>query len=147
MGTSANAAGNHIIRFAEGKYPESPLHDNCHCKAEQIDNVTITAECPIEKFTGYIFDAIQNKGKKVLFEHWGFTITDSAFLKSEMEKQAHNAYLAGEYELGKLDSYGQRISIYVTLATKNGKQISFKTGWMTYPDGKILLTTPFGGKV
>jgi hypothetical protein len=36
--------------------------------------------------------------------------------------------------------------VIVTLATSNGKQATLKTGWMTYPDGKILLTTPFGGK-
>ncbi len=125
--------------------PESPLHENCHCKAERIDGVTVTAECPIEKFTGYVFDIIQNKGKKDLFESWGFTIADSASLKYEMEKQAYYAYLSGEYKLNKLDSYGQRIDIIVKLTGKNGKVLTFKTGWMTYPDGKILLTTPFGG--
>ena len=49
-------------------------------------------------------------------------------------------------QTGKLDSYGQRINIYVTLATSNGKQTTYKTGRMTYPDGKILLATPFGEK-
>lgn len=131
--------------FAEDKCPESPLHDNCHCKAERIDNITVTAECPIEKFTGYVFDKVQNKGKKALFESWGFTIADSVALKSEFEKQAYQAYLSGKYELNTLDPFGQRINIHVILTTNNGKQASFKTGWMTYPDGKILLTTPFGG--
>ena len=131
--------------FAKDKCPESPLHKNCHRKAERIENITVTAECPIEKFTGYIFDEGKNKGKKALFESWGFTIADSAKLESEIAKQAHRAYLLGEYELDKLDSYGQRINIYVILTTNNGKQISFKTGWMTYPNGKTILTTPFGG--
>ena len=68
-------------------------------------------------------------------------------LKAEMEKQANLAYLLGNYELNKLNSYGQRLNIKVTLIGKNGKSLSFKTGWMTYPDGKIVLTTPFGGFV
>ena len=106
----------------------------------------MTTECPIEKFTGYIFNDFYKDGKEQIFKNLSYTIADSAMLKAEMEKQAYNAYISGEYELGKLDSYGQRINIYVTLATSNGKQTTFKTGWMTYPDGKILLTTPFGGK-
>ena len=131
--------------FAEDKCPQAPLHEKCHCEAERIYNITVVAECPIEKFTGYVFDKVQNKGKKELFESWGFTIADSVALKSEFEKQAYQAYLSGKYELNTLDSFGQRINIYVTLTTNTGKQVSFKTGWMSYPDGKILLTTPFGG--
>ncbi|MDE7106821.1 MAG: hypothetical protein K2O39_00690, partial [Clostridiales bacterium] len=133
--------------FAENKCPEEKFHDNCHCKTERIENLTVKAECPIEKFTEYIFNDFYKDGKEQIFKNLGYTISDSATLKSEMEKQAYSAYLSGEYELGTLDSYGQRINIYVTLTSKNGKQVTFKTGWMTYPDGKILLTTPFGGKV
>ncbi len=73
--------------FAKDKCPESPLHENCHCKAERIDDITVTAECPIEKFTGYIFsDKHKNNGKQEMFERWGFKISDSAILKSELEK-------------------------------------------------------------
>ena len=132
--------------FAENKCPESPLHENCHCKAERIDDINVTAECPIEKFTNYIFNEYNNMGKKKLFEQWGYTISDSAMLKREIENQAYNAYLSGGYELGILDSYGQRLNIRVTLKNKFGKQISFVTGWMTYPNGNILLTTPYGDK-
>ncbi len=49
--------------------------------------------------------------------------------------------------LDRLDPYGQRIDIIVKIMGKNGKSLSFKTGWMTYPDGKIVLTTPFVGFV
>ncbi len=82
-----------------------------------------------------------------MFEEWGFTIADSRRLKIVMEQLAYYAYLAGEYELGKLDRYGQRINIAVTITDKNGRQLSFKTGWMVYPDGKIKLITPFGDKI
>ncbi len=133
--------------FAEDKCPPSPLHENCHCKTEHIDSIAVTAECPIEKFTGYIFNDFYNNGKKQLFELWGYTISDSAALKAEMEKQAYCAYLASEYELGTLDRFGQRITICVTLIGKSRKNLSFKTGWMVYPNGKIVLSTPYGGKV
>ncbi len=77
----------------------------------------------------------------------GFSISDSDMLKAEMEKQAYYSYLSGEYVLDRLDPYGQRIDIIVKIMGKNGKSLSFKTGWMTYPDGKIVLATPFGGFV
>jgi len=53
----------------------------------------------------------------------------------------------GNYELGKLNFQGQRISIRVTIPRKNGAgDVSFITGWMVKPEGKIKLTTPYGGK-
>ena len=133
--------------FAENKCPESPLHENCHCKTERIDDINVTTECHIEKFTGYIINKLYNDGKEQIFNDLGFSISDSDTLKAEMEKQANVAYISGDYELNKLNPYGQRINIKVTLNGKNGKSLSFKTGWMTYPNGKILLTTPFGGFV
>ncbi len=133
--------------FTEDKCPESPLHENCHCKTERIKYITVTTECPIEKFTGYIFNKLYNDGKEQIFKDLGFSISDSDTLKAEMEKQAYYSYLSGEYELNKLDSYGQRIGIIVKITGKNGKSLSFKTGWMTYPNGKIVLSTPYGGKI
>ncbi len=73
--------------FAENNCPEAPLHPNCHCMKERIDGITVTAECPIEKFTLYIFNEFNNKGKKFMFESWGFKISDSAMLKAEMENK------------------------------------------------------------
>lgn len=131
--------------FAEDKCPESPLHENCHCKVERIDGITVMAECPIEKFTGYIFNDFYNDGKEQIFKDLGYTISDSTALKAEMEKQAYIAYITGNYKLNILDPYGQRINIIITLVGKNGQMASFLTGWMTYPDGRISLATPFTG--
>ncbi len=133
--------------FAKDKCPESPLHSNCHCKAERIDNINVTAECPIEKFTGYIFSKNHiKKGKMELFIDWGFTIADSEKLKAELEKQAYTAYLLGKYTLNKLDSYGQRINIIIKLSCPNGNIVSFTTGWLVYPNGTIINSTPYGDK-
>ena len=35
----------------------------------------------------------------------------------------------------------------ITLPKKNGTgEGSFVSGWMVYPNGEIVLTTPYGGK-
>lgn len=53
----------------------------------------------------------------------------------------------GDYEIGSLDEYGQRISIRVEIPRKDQEGIvSFITGWMVRPDGHIQLATPYGGK-
>ena len=72
---------------------------------------------------------------------------DSQYLQQEFARQAKLAYSVGDYELGYLNEYGQRINITITLKRKNkNEDISFRSGWMTYPNGKITLTTPYGGK-
>ena len=71
---------------------------------------------------------------------------DSQYLQQEFVHQAQLAYSAGEYELELLDKYGQRINIAITLKTNQGEYATFKSGWMVYPNGRIVLITPFGGK-
>lgn len=82
-----------------------------------------------------------------MFDSWGYSIIDSEKLVQEFIKQAKLKYQCGEYNLGNIDAYGQRISIIITLPKKNdGGAVSFESGWMVYPDGEIVLTTPYGGK-
>ena len=72
---------------------------------------------------------------------------DSQYLQQEFERQSKLAYSVGDYELGLLNGYGQRINIIITLKKKNKNEYaSFLTGWMVYPNGRIDLTTPYGGK-
>ena len=66
---------------------------------------------------------------------------DSEYLKSEYEKQAKEQYLKGNYILGKLDKYGQRITITINL--RNG--VKMQSGWLVHPLGLITCTTPLGG--
>lgn len=125
--------------------PKQPLHHSCHCTLKSLTKEDVRsfakAICPIEKFTEYVFHSDEkSKGKKQLFESWGYSINDSNLLKLEFERQALNKYLSGQYELHDLDWNGQRLSIKIEL---NGR--SFKTGWILEPDGTIRNTTPFGG--
>ena len=133
--------------FVKEKAPINPLHERCHCKLIDIGIITPKATCPIEKFTKYLFDESKSNGKKDLFDSWGYSIIDSEKLVQEFIKQAKLKYQCGEYNLGSVDAYGQRISIVITLPKKNGGGVvSFVSGWMVYPDGEIVLTTPYGGK-
>ena len=55
--------------------------------------------------------------------------------------------LRGEYTLGKLNDKGQRISITIEIERKDkNSTVTFLSGWMVYPNGKIQLITPYGGK-
>ena len=52
----------------------------------------------------------------------------------------------GNYVLYKQNEYGQQINVTTNLLDKNtGKYIAIVVGWMVFPNGKIQLTTPFGG--
>lgn len=85
-------------------------------------------------------------GKMKLFLGWGFSILDSEMLKQEFEKQALESYIKGNYTLGLLNEQGQHIDILIKLKRKDKDQIvTFISGWMVEPDGKIRCATPYGG--
>ena len=82
-----------------------------------------------------------------MFKDWGYSVSDSNYLRTEFIKQALDKYISGNYELGKLYDKGQRISIRVEIPRKDQEGIvSFVTGWMVQPNGHIQLATPYGGK-
>lgn len=65
----------------------------------------------------------------------------------EIGRQGQEKYVQGEYELELLNAQGQRINICVEIPRKDASgTVSFVTGWMVYPEGKIRLVTPYGGK-
>lgn len=82
-----------------------------------------------------------------MLESWGYSVKDSSWLQAEIEKQALQKYISGDYQLGILNQYGQRISIRVEIPNRtDGSIVSFITGWMVHPNGQITLNTPYGGK-
>ena len=128
--------------------PRYPLHDNCHCYFVEINEINAIAVCDINKFEKYIFNENNkiNKGKKSLFESWGYAKIDSAYLQNEYEKQAKARYESGEYSLGTVDLFGQRITVQIILPRKNKiGVVVLSAGFLVYPDGKIMLTTPYAG--
>ncbi len=131
--------------FPKNNMPVYPHHYGCHCKLASVTNINFKAECPIEKFTNYAFKHREKNDKKNLFEQLGYGKIDAEWLQKEYCRQAQEKYTNGNFTLNKLDDYGQRINIEITLPRKNkNENVTFKTGWMVYPDGRIVLVTPFG---
>ena len=101
------------------------------------------------KFDPYLFNTtgLQTHNKEKLFKEWGYTVEDASWLQTEIERQAKERYIAGKYTLGKLNWNGQRISIRVIIPRRDGTgEVSFITGWMVEPSGKLRMTTPYGCK-
>lgn len=133
--------------FVYGNHPQHPQHPYCDCRLLPIavSKSDLTAYCDIRKLTEYLFRLDNSKGKTPLFEKWGYTIGDSANLKAELERQAREKYLRGAYVLQRLDEYGQRITITITVHDQNNKPIKIKSGWMIRPLGRITCATAFTG--
>ena len=139
--------------FTEEKKPKLPQHFFCHCTTKPLDYSRVlneaTSDSAYSKFDPYLFDPENSygHGKNKMFEDWGYSVKDSQWLKSTMEKQGLEKYVAGDYVLGKLNKRGQRISIRIHIPRKDREGMaSFITGWMVYPNGHIQLNTPYGGE-
>ncbi len=81
--------------------------------------------------TPYLFDTKgeYRHGKDKLFKSWGYSVEDAKYLKAEIEKQALEKYINGDYILGKLNKDGQRISIRIEITRKDtDSKASFITG-------------------
>lgn len=138
--------------FLKSNAPIWPHHHYCHCTLDPIDYATVskkTANSEYSKFDPYLFNitGIYPHTKEKLFKMWGYTVDDAKWLQAEMERQAREKYIAGEYILGKLNKDGQRISIRIEIPRKDGSgTVSFVSGWMAQPNGQLRLITPYGGK-
>ena len=135
--------------FIVKQMPEYPQHPNCQCRLEKIakpiPNVTAKATCNIGKFTKYVFDEINNKGKKELFESWGYTIEDSEYLQQLYISQAIQKYCDGNYIFKGTNDYTVRIEIVIVMQTPQKGTVRIKTGWSLLKNGEIKLATPFSG--
>ncbi len=135
--------------FPSFNMPVYPQHRHCDCMLFSISKLTLQAKanCALEKFTEYVFgEKYKDNGKIKLFKQLGFTVEDSEYLKSELEKQAKQKYLRGDYVLGNLNEHGQRITIEIKLKSPVKDDIILKTGWMVRPLGYITCNTPLGDR-
>lgn len=142
----------HECWFENEKTPKWPHHPFCHCVLEDISYNDVLTKSSVDsaysKFDPYLFDikGEYGHGKDKLFKSWGYSVKDSQYLKSEIERQGLEKYISGEYTLGKLNDKGQRISITIEIERKDkNSTVTFLSGWMVYPNGHIQLTTPYGG--
>jgi len=80
-----------------------------------------------------------------LFKLWGYSVDDIPWLKAEIERQALEKYLSGNYTLGRLDKNGQRINIKIAIEQRDtGEIVTFLSGWIARPNGHLKMTTPYG---
>lgn len=109
---------------------------------------TVVATAPVEKFSEYIFKEGATHGKDAVFRSLGYSAEDSAQLASMWEEQAAAKYANGDFTLGKLDQWGQRINISIEvpgIGSAAGTSSSMQSGWMIQSGGGIKLNTPFAG--
>lgn len=139
--------------FLKTKAPPWPHHPHCHCLLQPISHDVVlknaVTKSDYSKFDPYLFDPenFYKHGKNKMFENWGYTINDSKWLQKEIEKQGLEKYVQGDYKLGVLNKYGQRISIRIEIPRRGTKEsVSFITGWTVLPNGQIKLNTPYGGE-
>ena len=143
----------HDCWFLFENAPLWPHHEKCHCTLEAIDYdmvlMSVAANSDYSKFDPYLFNTtgIYFHGKEKLFEQWGYTVDDAKWLQTEMERQAREQYVSGNYRLGRLNMFGQRVDIMIEIPRKDQEgTVTFISGWMVKPNGKLILTTPYGGK-
>ena len=117
--------------FLGSKAPTWPHHPNCHCTLDPVDYSEVlliaAAQSDYSKFDPYLFNTtgLYTHTKEKLFAQWGYTVDDARWLQAEIERQAREKYLSGEYTLGNLDDKGQSLSIpqqFVLLRIKRRKQ-------------------------
>ena len=139
--------------FQKEKAPLCPHHPYCHCTLDPIPYTIVVsnaaAHSAYSKFDPYLFNTRGEHphGKDKLFHEWGYTVVVAFWLQKEIERQAREKYVSGNYELGRLNFAGQRISIRIEIPRRNGDgTVSFISGWMVESTGEIRLTTPYGGE-
>ena len=130
--------------FTENNHPAWPHHPFCHCTLDPVEYTVVLMNAAsysdYRKFDPYLFNTHgqYTHTKERVFAQWGYTVEDAHWLQVEMEKQAKERYVTGDYTLGKLDIRGQRISIRITIPKKDGTgNVSFLTGWMVLPNGQL----------
>jgi RHS repeat-associated protein len=104
---------------------------------------TVTSADP-RKFAEFAFTT----DKAPVFRSLGYAPEDADTLAREFERQAAENLLSGDFTLGDLDKYGQRINIEIELrgVGASADKVSYlKSGWMIRPDGTVTLNTPMSG--
>ena len=77
------------------------------------------------------------------FENWGIKY----WSKTAEFEEYMNAHQLAKFQLSNRPVFGQRINIVIEIPRKDEEgTVSFVSGWMVEPNGKLKLNTPYGGK-
>ena len=95
--------------FIKRNLPPYPQHANCRCRLVKISKPipweTAFAQGDIRKFSEYIFNPANSKGKTALFFAMGYTIQDSQFLQNLYIEQGLGKYCDGNYRFAGVSNY------------------------------------------
>lgn len=101
-------------------------------EAEKVAEGVSKAVVDSRKFSEYIFKDGAAPGKAVVYKNLGYSVKDSELLTKVYQEQAAAKYASENYTLGKLDSFGQRINIEMSLmvlvAPQEKRVISIQVG-------------------
>lgn len=87
-------------------------------------------------------------GKDAVFRSFGYAAGDSEALANSFAQQGAANFDAGNFMMGNLDQFGQRITIPIRLVGQGdaaGRATTVLSGWMITPEGTVRLVTPFAG--
>lgn len=114
-GYYAHGGATVAVRTAGGGLGKAGKAAEEAAKAGKVAAEGAGASVPVAKFSDYIFREGATHGKDAVFRSYGFGAADSQALASEFERQGATKFAAGDYQLGKLDQYGQRITTSIGL--------------------------------
>ncbi len=140
--SGAGRYGDDLMGIGKGLDDAAPVVDDV------VEGMGITVDVNVRKFSEYIFKDGTDHGKDVVFKNLGYGAESSDDLVKLYQEQAAKKFANGDYTLGKLDDYGQRINIEIELpgiGNAAGNTSYLKSGWMILEDGSIKLNTPFTG--
>jgi RHS repeat-associated protein len=144
LGSAALKVGRSVI----DSYEMATMARVSSAMNSSLSSAAEGATAPVAKFSDYIFKEGATHGKDAVFRGLGYGKEQSGQLAQMWEQQAAARFAKGEYTLGKLDQYGQRINIEIQvpgIGDAAGKVSNMQSGWMIQPGGGIKLNTPFSG--
>ena len=109
---------------------------------------TPASPATVRKFRDYIFKPGATHGKDHVFRSYGYGPEHSEHLAADFTRQATARHAAGDFVPGRVDQYGQRLTIPIDLPGRGdaaGRSTTILSGWMLHPDNSLTLNTPFTG--
>ena len=92
--------------------------------------------------TGYVAVYICGKGLLVQIRNGFFQLTATGIRQEQIAVERNGRALE------EVDEEALSVLIVINLKRRDtGAMVPFVSGWMSYPSGKLVLITPFGGRV
>ena len=123
------------------------FHKWCHCKEVPLPPLStkdIDIIVPNGKFD-YMFEA-----KSGWIKAMGYDPSDRNKFIDELKKKTKEGYINGDYTIQGYTKYGVKIRVVARIdGAHEDRKTDYKVigSYMVFPNGKIKMNTPLGGKV